>query len=590
MTNTGDQAGDHDTAQVQAWLSQDPDPQDRRALARWLEDEPALVHAAFSGRVEFGTAGLRAPMGPGPTRMNRVVVRQTTTGLMRWLQRHIDRPRVVIGYDARHRSASFAADTAHVVALAGGEALLLPRPLPTPVLAAAVLHLGADAGVMVTASHNPAADNGYKLYLSNGIQLVSPADSEIAAEIDRVAQDGVDLIGVGQPDLAEPDQVAEVVDGVELLDETVVEHHRRLAASVRVAPDVDLSRVRVVYTAMHGVGGRQLLDVFDVVGAARPLVVADQFEPDPDFSTVPFPNPEEAGALDLAIARAAGVGDGEDPPAALFAHDPDADRLAVAVPARDGTGFVALSGDEVGVLLADHLLRHTSGARQVSTSVVSSRLLAAIAADHGVRCTTTPTGFKWVARPALWFPDHQLVLGYEEALGYSVGGRVRDKDGITAAVAMLELLAALDRAGETVWQSLDRLHRAFGVHLTAGLSVRFDSADPQALSGAALDRARTSPPVELNGSPLVEAVELVAQGEPLDNAGLPTTVGAGGLVLTYRDQTRVIIRPSGTEPKLKAYVEVIEPVEGADVDMARSRAEERLAVATSAVDGLLRAG
>ncbi len=543
---------------VRSWIALDPDSTTREELERMLaSDDPALAEL-FDGRISFGTAGLRAEEGPGPLRMNRLVVRQTTAGLMAWFRANgIDRPVVVVGFDARTGSADFAADTAGVVAAYGGDARLLPGPLPTPVLARAVLSQGADAGVMITASHNPAADNGYKLYLGDGIQLVAPADTEIAAEIDTVAR------------TAAPVEVLHDVTrlGPEVADEHLDAIQTALTTSHRV--------VHSVYTAMHGVAGTHLLAAFERAGFPEPVVVAEQFHPDPAFPTVPFPNPEEAGALDLALALA--VRERAD---VVFANDPDGDRLAMAVPARDGAGFVPLSGDQIGVLLADHLLRHSDGDdRIVAMSLVSSRMLARMAAAAGVDCATTLTGFKWVARPIVERPDRRYVLGYEEAIGYCVGDVVRDKDGISAALLAAEMVADAVARGETMWDRLDRLALAHGTHLTAPVTVRFEGGDAQERMAATTARVVAEPPASLGGSELASAEDL---GE---GTTLPPTPGA---LLLFADDTRVIVRPSGTEPKVKAYIEVIEPVHGTDdVTASRSRAAARLEAAQSEVAAIL---
>ncbi len=545
-------------ARARAWADQDPERGHRATIERLLDEQrlpdgrsPELFEL-FSGRLAFGTAGLRAPLGPGPNRMNRLVVRQTTAGLMRWLDAD---PLVVIGYDARHFSEVFARDAAAVVTAAGGRAELLPRALPTPVLAAAVLYRQADAGIMITASHNPPQDNGYKLYLSDGIQLIPPADAEIAAEIDLVADD---------PRLLPSDAALAVVGGPVVLDEAVVQHHLDLAVK---ALATDARQVRCVYTAMHGVGGAHVLRAFDLAGFEPPVIVDEQFEPDADFPTVPFPNPEEPGALALALAAAAAT-DAD----IVLANDPDADRLAVAIPARrPADGFVALSGDQLGVLLADHLLRNRPGPhRQVALSLVSSRLLGAMAADAGVLCTTTLTGFKWVARPIVEHPDLQYLLGYEEAIGYSVGGLVRDKDGISAALVAAEMAADAKRRGETLWDRLDRLAVRFGLYRTAPLGIRLPGAGGMARRAALLASLVDQPPRQVGEGRLIDLVDLEHDG------GLPPTEG---VVLCYDDDTRVIVRPSGTEPKLKAYFEVIVAVDGVeDLADADRIAEARLAM------------
>lgn len=566
---------------ARAWAVADPEPDHVETVVELVGrveqgDEEAVrrLRNLFDGRITFGTAGLRAPLGPGPRRMNRLVVRQTTAGLMRWLPLGA---RVVIGYDARWGSVDMAAEVAAVATGAGGEAEILPRPLPTPVLAATVLKRRADAGVMITASHNPPTDNGYKLYLADGIQLVDPADGEIAAAIDAVVASGVDI-----PLGADPT----------VLDESIVDHHLELAVGALVTGHRDVS---IVATALHGVGGAHLLAAFERAGFDPPTMVADQFDPDPAFPTVPFPNPEEPGALDEALDLAARLA-----PDVVMANDPDADRLAIAVPAPDsdlmqGTdpGYRVLTGDELGVLLADHLLRHTTGPRQVATSLVSSRRLEAMAAAHRVRCSITLTGFKWVARPIVEHPDESFVLGYEEAIGYCVGGAVRDKDGISAALVAAEMVAEAIAAGETLWDRLDRLDRDHGIHRGTAVSVRLEGADGVRRRQQILDALVAEPPSHLEDGEGGE-IALESKVDLAVGAELPP---ADGVVLTYQDGTRVIVRPSGTEPKLKAYIEVRreagesttgENAAGETWAGQSERMERRLKVVAAAVDALLR--
>ena len=547
-------------ATVRAWIDIDPDPATRSQLETLVEaGDTAALDELFEGRIGFGTAGLRAAEGPGPNRMNRLVVRQTTAGLMNWLNDHGTlTPTIVVGFDARRGSHAFAHDAACVIAARGGRALILPRPLPTPVLARGVLFENADAGVMITASHNPAADNGYKLYLADGIQLVAPADAEIADAIYSVA-------AIGDPVLVTEDGV------IELGDEVADEH-------LRAIQDVLLTEhraVSTVYTAMHGVGGTHLLAAFGQAGFPPPAIVAEQFEPDPDFPTVKFPNPEEPGALDLALQLAE-----RESADLVLANDPDADRIALAVRARGGSGYSSLSGDQTGVLLADHLLTHTSGDdRLVAASLVSSRLLSKMAASAGVACETTLTGFKWVARPIVDQPHRRYLIGYEEALGYSIGGIVHDKDGISAALVAAEAVAEAIARGETVWDRLDRLAAAHGTHLTAPLSIRFDGTDAQERMQTTMTRVVANPPPMLAGSLLTSSENLA------DGNNLPPTSGS---LLLYADDTRVIIRPSGTEPKVKAYIEVIEPVRGpADIEASRHRGEQHLAAAVAEIEEVL---
>ena len=553
---------------VNRWLSFDPDPGTRAELERLLVDAPAVVADLFAGRVEFGTAGLRAPMGPGPTQMNRLVVMQTTVGVMRWLRRQHQPVKVVVGYDARHHSEQFALDIAARVQQMGGVAELLPRPLPTPVLAAAVLDRHADAGVMVTASHNPAADNGYKLYLGDGLQLVSPSDSEIAAEIDAVAESWEHYSDLARPDLARPDlarpdlarpdlarpdlgaEPRRVVGELVTLGEEIVDAHlARVVPLAQRATHAEKQQVAVVYTAMHGVGGAHMERAWNEAGFAPLHPVAAQHTPDPDFPTVAFPNPEEEGALDLACAEADRIHAD-----AVLAHDPDADRLAVAVPNRDGE-WERLTGDQIGVLLADFLLedarRHYPDAELVvASSIVSSRMIDAVAAHHGAVSVRTLTGFKWVARPIVDRPSARYVLGYEEALGYSVGGVVRDKDGIGAGLVMGEVLAETKAAQEQIWDRLDRLYRQYGLYATQQVTVRLGEGDASAQRDETMKRVRNAPPMRLLGSEVVEVIDL------LDGRALPPT---DGVIWKSAGDTRVVVRPSGTEPKIKAYLEVVTP-------------------------------
>lgn len=551
-------------AAARRWIAADPDRSTAAELTALVDGAQAESGAAeqlialFTGRVAFGTAGLRAALGPGPNRMNRLVVRQTTTGLMRWFAEHgNESPTVVIGFDARHGSADFANDTAAVVASMGGSARILPEPLPTPVLAHAVLAQNADAGVMVTASHNPPADNGYKLYLADGIQLVSPADAEIAAAIDAVAAEPLPAIDLDHP-------------GITRLDESSAAAH--IEAAVRALRGTQRT-VTTVYSAMHGVGGQHLLRAFEAAGFPAPAIVAEQFEPDPEFPTVSFPNPEEPGALDLALALAA-----RTRADLVIANDPDADRLALAIPARPGdpAGYVALTGDQIGVLLADHLLRHGDATgdgprRLVSNSIVSSQLLGSMARAHGIEHVETLTGFKWVARPIVDRPDCRFVLGYEEALGYCVGDLVRDKDGISAALVAAEMAAEALAEGRTLWERLDRLAVEHGLHLTGPVSIRLEGADGLRQRTALLDELIAEPPAEMAGATLIDSLDL-SIGRDL----APTP----GFVMQFDDGTRVIVRPSGTEPKLKAYIEVIEAIPDDAASTAKTLSAARQAAKT----------
>ncbi|WP_217551153.1 phospho-sugar mutase [Streptomyces sp. GbtcB6] len=508
------------TARARAWQSEDPDPETRDELAKLIEaGDLTELSARFSGTLQFGTAGLRGELGAGPMRMNRSVVIRAAAGLAAYLRKQGQGTgTVVIGYDARHKSADFARDTAAVMTGAGLQAVVLPRPLPTPVLAFAIRHLGAVAGVEVTASHNPPRDNGYKVYLGDGSQIVPPADAEIAAEIQTIAS----LHEVPRPDT-----------GWETLDDTVLDAY--LARTDAVLAPGSPRTARTVYTAMHGVGKDTLLAAFARAGFPAPALVTEQAEPDPDFPTVAFPNPEEPGAMDLAFAKAR-----ETDPDLIIANDPDADRCAAAV--KDNGTWRMLRGDEVGSLLAAHLVRR--GATGVfAESIVSSSLLGRIAEKAGLPYEETLTGFKWIARV------DGLRYGYEEALGYCVDpDGVRDKDGITAALLITELASVLKEENRTLLDLLDDLAVEHGLHATDQLSVRVQDLS---VIAQAMRTLREHPPTELAGLPVTKAEDLTQGTE-----SLPPT---DGLRYTLTG-ARVIVRPSGTEPKLKCYLEVVVPV------------------------------
>ncbi|KAJ1684399.1 hypothetical protein LUZ63_020154 [Rhynchospora breviuscula] len=511
------------------WLAEDPDPATREELETLLarEDDEAAAELAdrFGASLEFGTAGLRGRLGAGPNRMNRVVVQRAAAGLAAYLRdTGADGP-VVIGYDARHNSEVFARDTAAVVSGAGFPALLLPRPLPTPVLAFAIRDLGCAAGVMVTASHNPPQDNGYKVYLGDGSQIVPPADAGIAERIEAVGP---------LADLPRGEDVT-------VLGEDVLERYEEAVTGL-VTPGGP-RELSVVYTPMHGVGGDLAARVLQRAGFAAPHVVVRQAEPDPDFPTVAFPNPEEPGAMDLALELAAEVGAD-----LVVANDPDADRCAVAVPV-EGQGWRVLRGDEVGALLAHHRL-HSGVEGVYAASIVSSSLLGRMAEAAGQRHAETLTGFKWIGRV------EDLAFGYEEALGYCVDpAHVRDKDGVSAMLLVCEMAAGLKTRGETLLDVLDRLATQHGLHATDQLSVRFDDL---AQIPATMQRLRTQPPTSLGGLGVL-GVDDLAEG----SADLPPT---DGLRFRLDAGARVVVRPSGTEPKVKCYLEVVVPVEHTDAD------------------------
>ncbi|WP_217584128.1 phospho-sugar mutase [Microbacterium sp. GbtcB4] len=522
-------------AQARAWLRQDPDPQTRDELAGIVTraasgDEAAAAELddRFGSRLAFGTAGLRGALGAGSNRMNRVLVSQAAAGFAAYLRERAAgaTPTVVIGYDGRRNSRVFAQDSAELFAGAGLRAILLPRLLPTPVLAFAVRHLGADAGVMVTASHNPPDDNGYKVYLGGadaGSQIVAPADAEIAAHIQRIADSG-DVRAL-------PRSTAYETAGEDLVEAYV-------AATAAVAPAPAGARsLRWVYTAMHGVGWETVARILDAAGYPRPVVVDEQLHPDATFRTVSFPNPEEPGAMDLAFATARRA-----KADFILANDPDADRLAVAVPDETAAdGWRRLTGNEVGLLLGARAARAAAGTpgASLACSLVSSPGLGAIAAQHGLDFHETLTGFKWISRAP------GIVFGFEEALGYLVNPEtVRDKDGISAAVAVLGLAAEAQERGLTLADLVREVGDTYGHFASAQVSVRVADLS---LIGTVMLSLRSLPPTQIAGRSIASAEDLLqsAPGQP------------SGDVLRYRlsDGSRVIVRPSGTEPKLKVYID-----------------------------------
>jgi phosphomannomutase len=553
------------------WAAQDPDPATAAALTELVQLSTDGVPAArqeledsFSGTLQFGTAGLRAELGPGPNRMNRVVVRRAAAGFAAFLTAAVaeaspgTRPRAVVGYDARYNSDIFAEETAAVFTAAGIETFLMPQALPTPLLAYAVRALDCDGGVMVTASHNPPQDNGYKVYLGRhaveesgrGAQIVAPYDALIAAEIDRVGTlDSITLAPAGWT----------------VLDPSITADYEAAVAALALPAQFPARDLKIVLTPMHGVGGETAVAVLQAAGFGDVTLVSEQALPDPDFPTVNFPNPEEPGALDLALETAARV-DAD----IVLANDPDADRAAVAAKDPDTGAWRMLRGDEVGALLGAHIAARLAGretaARGVfANSIVSSRLLAQIAAAAGYAHEETLTGFKWISR----VPG--LLYGYEEALGYCVAPElVRDKDGISAAVLIAELAAAAKADGKTIFDTLDELYLVHGLHASDQLSIRVADLG---LLDAMMNRLRVSPPESFGGS-AVETFKDLAEG----SENLPPT---DGLLYLTKDLSRVIIRPSGTEPKLKCYLEVVRSV-GSAAELPEARQAAR-----AALDGVL---
>ena len=544
-------------ATAEEWAADDPDPATAAELTALIArarsgDRAALEEIAdsFDGSLQFGTAGLRGRLGPGSNRMNRVVVSRAAAGLAAYLVERGGHS-IVIGYDARRNSDVFAHDTAQIMAAAGISAMVLPHHLPTPVTAFAIHFLGTSAAVMVTASHNPPDDNGYKVYLGDGSQIVPPADAEISACIARVGP---------VADIPRSDDYVTLDDGV--LNAYIARAEQLLPPGPR--------DITSVYTAMHGVGGDVFIRAAREAGFPDPRPVAAQFAPDGRFPTVSFPNPEEPGAMDLALAEAR-----EHGADIIIANDPDADRCSAGIPTSDG--YRMLTGDEVGWLLGWWTVERMrrAGAPMAGTmaqSIVSGTLLKAIALDAGLDYAVTLTGFKWISR----VPG--LVFGYEEALGYCVDPQhCSDKDGITASLLMMEMAAHLKAEGRGIQDVLDDLARRFGLYTTSQVAVRV--ADVSLIADAMV-RLRSAPPRELGRRAVQEVVDLEEGAY-----GLPPTDG----LLFALDGARVIIRPSGTEPKLKCYLQIVTPVD-ADLDAAKASAQAEMVALRASVSAALGLG
>ena len=511
-------------AEVKAWIADDPDPVTASQLQTLLDNEDeAKLRTYFSGFLQFGTAGLRGPNGPGPSCMNRAVVGRAAAGIAAYMKAR-GMTRVVIGRDARYGSADYAIESAEIFSGAGMEVFLLPRPLPTPVLAFATTALKADVGVMVTASHNPPQDNGYKVYIgpdADGIayassQIVNPTDGFIAAEIAAITS----LASQAR------DKKWTVVA------ETLIDEYVERTAALGKNP----GSLKIVYTAMHGVGTETLAHVFKLAGFPDLILVKEQAEPDPDFPTVAFPNPEEPGAIDLALATARAHNAD-----LVIANDPDADRCAAAIKGRDGQ-WRMLRGDELGVIFGEWIAR-TSPRGTFGNSIVSSSILRKISAHYGINFKEVLTGFKWLAK------IEDLAFGYEEAIGYAVDSEtVNDKDGISAAIFLAQIATDLAAVGKDLNDLLDEVWQRHGFHATEQISIRV--ADMGAITKL-LAGLRSNPPQEIAGRSVESIDDLAA---PTD--GLPPT---DGLRLWLSGGVRIIIRPSGTEAKLKCYIEVITP-------------------------------
>ena len=509
--------------EVQAWITDDPDPSTASQLQQWLDtNNEAELRASFNGFLQFGTAGLRGPIRPGPSGMNRAVVGRTAAGIVAYMKER-NLTSVIIGRDARHGSEDYTFETAEIMSGAGMKVFVLPRPLPTPVLAFATNELGCDVGIMVTASHNPPQDNGYKVYLGGtvdgieyrGSQIVSPTDVSIAHKI------------AGITSLKQQPRGKEWT----VLGEEIIEKYIDRTASLATKP----GSLRIVYTAMHGVGTETLQRVFQKAGFASPILVEAQAAPDPDFPTVAFPNPEEPGAIDLALETAKSF-DAD----LVIANDPDADRCAAAV--KDPvTGWRMLRGDELGAILGESIARKTTTGI-FANSIVSSSILKKIAEHYKLEFKETLTGFKWLAK------IKGLTFGYEEALGYAVDAKtVNDKDGISAAITLAQIATDLAADGKTLLDLLDEIWARHGFHATEQISIRLSDLSRV---GVILGGLRSNPPQNIAGRVVTSIDDLAA---PTD--GLPPT---DGLRIWLDGGVRIIIRPSGTEAKMKCYIEVIE--------------------------------
>ena len=512
-------------AEVAAWIAGDPDSVDRATLQALLDDENETeIVRRFASPLTFGTAGLRGPVMAGPAGMNRYTVRRATQGVIAWLEEiGVDRARgVVVGRDARHGSEVFNHEVVAVLLGADVNVYELPRPLPTPFVPYCVNALGAAAGIMITASHNPPEDNGYKLYASDGAQIISPNDEIVERHADT---------------LHEPILAARTSMYHRYVSEDVVSQYRHhVATRFAVAGGSDL---RIAYTALHGVGGATMTQLFEEAGYRNVTPVVAQFEPDPRFPTLPFPNPEEPGALDLAMATADDVG-----ARLVIANDPDGDRLGAAV--RGPLGWKVLRGDEIGWLLASTLLAGmTSPSDVVATTIVSSTLLREMARRANVQFAMTLTGFKWISRAA---GTGVLRFGYEEALGFAVDPVVADKDGMSAALALARLADRLDHTGRTLLDQLDEIESEFGVHSVSQLSLRASGTDGLERIRLSVAKMRATPPTSLGDVPVSASHDLALGYEGL--------LATDAMLFELGSTGRVVVRPSGTEAKLKAYIEV----------------------------------
>ena len=559
-----------------SWISQDPDPRTRAELEAVIESgDITELEERMNTELEFGTAGIRGKVGAGPGRMNRAVVMKTTYGLARFLQSTagVDGPgRVVVGFDARPSSRPFAEDTAGVLAAAGISVLFFSEPTPTPIVAYAAKHLRAAAAVVVTASHNPPADNGYKVYGSQASQIVAPTDVAIQEGIAE-APGANEIPRVEDPFAGGSDLVAPV-------PEDILDRYWEEVAATRSRTSG--SELEIVYTPIHGVGKETLFEVLRRAGHTEIAAVPEQSEPDGTFPTVEFPNPEEAGALDLALDLAR-----RRDADLVIANDPDADRFAAVI--RVEGEWRPLSGNEVGVLLGDYVLRNDRdpGSAVVASSIVSSPMLASIAQTYGATHAQTLTGFKWIVKAGLALEEDiggRFVFGYEEALGYTVGSTVRDKDGISAALLFIDLMADLGDQGETIIGRLHDLWRRHGLWASEQTSlIRTGPEGAEAMRGA-IAGLGAKPPNEVGGITVTEVTDYRENAD-----ARPPWLGAQDLIeLTLGEQGRILVRPSGTEPKLKIYVDLCERGAGSDPDASFRAVRERAADLGETLAGSLR--
>ncbi|HGF7184322.1 TPA: phospho-sugar mutase [Vibrio cholerae] len=556
-------------SQVTHWLARDPDPKTRQELQQLIDtQQDAQIAERFQSRLEFGTAGLRGKVGCGPNRMNRLVIQETAAGLGQYLITQLPDAKsrgVVIGYDGRPDSKQFAHDTASVLTSLGIKTYLTYQVAATPIVAFGVRHFNAAAAVVVTASHNPPEYNGFKVYWENGAQIIPPHDAGIAACIDQAAQQAIPYLALEQ---AEQQGLLHW-----LRDEYYQTYRKTIGASPLLQHHTKPQALSLAYTAMHGVGANMAETLLADAGFTQVSSVKEQREPDGTFPTVNFPNPEEAGAMDMVMALAKKVG-----AQLACANDPDADRFAVAARKADGE-YQMLTGDQVGSLFGHYLLSQTDARRQlVGNTIVSSSLLSKIAAAHGARYYQTLTGFKWLTNVAMQeqTEQHQFLFAYEEALGYTIGSTVWDKDGLSALVAFAQLAAELNAQGKTVWDQLEALYRQHGLHVNAQRSIALAPNSPPVG-----DKLRTTPPTEIAGRKvlIVEDFKL-ARRTFADGKTEAITLPTSDVLIYHLDGgARVIVRPSGTEPKLKCYYEVVAQfAAGEDFASAQERADEQMSL------------